>query len=80
MRVLGPALLVFAVQLVFLWIPPLSSPQVYVLGFTRGLLVALMATGLWLVHRANRVVNFAQADLGLLPASLSVNLVVLSGI
>ncbi|MEZ5238254.1 MAG: hypothetical protein R2716_04705 [Microthrixaceae bacterium] len=38
-RVLGPALLVLTVQLVFLWVPPTESPQVYLLGLTSGLLV-----------------------------------------
>lgn len=76
----GPALAVLSFQLVFLWIPPIEDPQVYLLGLTQGLLVALMAMGLSLIHRANRIINFAQADLGIVPAALAVNLVVLSGI
>ncbi len=76
----GPALVVFAFQLAFLWISPAQEPQVYLMGFTQGLLVALMAMGLALIHRTNRVINFAQADLGILPAAIAVNLVVLSGL
>ncbi len=79
-RVLGPALAVMAFQLVVFWIPPFEEPQVYVLGLTQGLLVALMAMGLSLIHRANRIINFAQADLGIVPAALAVNLLMLSGI
>lgn len=71
---------VIALQWLFVWIPPTSEPQVYLLGVTQGMLVALMATGLTLIHRTNKVINFAQADLGLLPGALAVNLVVLSGI
>ncbi|MFV0317930.1 MAG: ABC transporter permease subunit [Microthrixaceae bacterium] len=79
-QIIGPALCVVAAQLVFLWISPTASPQVYVLGLTQGLLVALMATGLWLVLRTNQIINFAQADLGYLPATIAVNLVLLSGV
>lgn len=80
LRVVGPAVAVLAFQLAFLWIPPTEDPQVYLLGLTQGLLVALMAIGLSLIHRANRIINFAQADLGIVPAAVAVNLVVLSGI
>ncbi len=79
-RVFGPALAVLALQLAVFWVPPGDDPQVYVLGLTQGLLVALMAVGLSLIYKANRIINFAQADLGLLPAALAVNLVVLSGL
>ncbi len=79
-QVVGPALGVLVFQLVVFWIPPFEEPQVYLLGLTQGLLVALMATGLSLVQRANRVINFAQADLGILPAAMAANLIVLSGI
>ncbi len=40
---------------------------------------ALLALGLALVYRANRILNFAQGDLGAAPASLAVLLVVSSG-
>ncbi|CAB4885306.1 unannotated protein [freshwater metagenome] len=47
-------------------------------GLVLGMLTALLALGLALVYRANRVLNFAQADLGSVPTSLAVALVVFS--
>jgi ABC-type branched-subunit amino acid transport system permease subunit len=41
--------------------------------------IALIALGIALVYRANRIVNFAQGDLGALPAVLGVMLVVAWG-
>ena len=41
--------------------------------------IALIALGIALVYRANRVVNFAQGDLGAVPAVLGVMLVVAWG-
>ena len=38
--------------------------------------IALIALGIALVYRANRIVNFAQGDLGGVPATLGVMLVV----
>ena len=49
-------------------------------GFTVGLLVALLALGMALVYRANRVLNFAQADLGVVPTSIAAHLIFLSGL
>ena len=49
-------------------------------GATIGLLTALIAVGMALVYRANRVVNFAQADLGYVPALLGVMLVAITGV
>jgi Branched-chain amino acid ABC-type transport system, permease components len=45
-----------------------------------GLLTALLAVGMALVYRANRVLNFSQADLGFVPATLSVGLIVFNGL
>jgi branched-chain amino acid transport system permease protein len=42
--------------------------------------IALIALGIALVYRANRIVNFAQGDLGGVPATLAVMLVVSSGL
>ncbi len=42
--------------------------------------IALIALGIALVYRANRIVNFAQGDLGAVPASLGVMLVVAWGL
>lgn len=49
-------------------------------GATIGALTALTAVGMALVYRANRVLNFAQADLGYVPGLLGVLLVSVSGL
>jgi len=49
-------------------------------GVILGMLGALSAIGLALVWRANRIVNFAQGDLGGLPATFAVLLVSLAGL
>ncbi len=63
-------------QLVFFGMPA----GAWVRGIVIGLLTALLAVGMALVYRANRVINFAQADLGFVPASLAVGLIVFSGL
>ncbi|MFN7968601.1 MAG: ABC transporter permease [Acidimicrobiales bacterium] len=74
-RTIGPAVVVVAIQLI--WFP---MPAGGVLsGVILGLLGALGAVGLALVWRANRVVNFAQGDLGAFPATLAVLLITLAG-
>lgn len=74
-RSLAPlGLLVLVQQL--LW----PAPSGVVLnGALVGARVALIALGIALVYRANRVVNFAQGELGALPASFAVMLVVAAG-
>ncbi len=55
---------------------PFPAPLgVVVNGALVGSRVALIALGIALVYRANRVINFAAGDLGQLPASLAVLLV-----
>ena len=49
-------------------------------GVVIGLLTAMVSVGMALVYRANRILNFAQADLGYIPASLSVMIVITSGL
>ena len=71
-----PALGLVAVQLVFFGMPA----GAWVRGVVLGLLTALLAMGMALVYRANRVINFAQADLGFVPTSLAVGLIVFSGL
>jgi branched-chain amino acid transport system permease protein len=44
---------------------------IWLQGITVGLLGALVAVGMALVYRANRILNFAQGDLGVVPATLS---------
>lgn len=51
----------------------------WIRGVVIGLLTALLAIGMALVYRANRVLNFAQADLGFVPTSLVVGLIAFSG-
>ncbi len=71
----GPAIAILAVQRVFFGAPA----GILLSGATIGLLTALIAVGMALVYRANRIVNFAQADLGYVPGLLGVMLVVFSG-
>jgi branched-chain amino acid transport system permease protein len=65
-------LLFYFVQQWF-WPAPLG---VLVQGLVIGGLTALVAFGIALVYRANRVINFAQGDLGGVPASVAVLLIV----
>ena len=73
---MGPIAAVVAAQIVFFPMPF----GVWVQGVVLGLLGALMAVGLGLVYRLNRVVNFAQGDLGSAPAVLAVGLIGFSGV
>lgn len=70
------ALLAFAV---LFW--PIPAPLGVILnGVLVGGRIALIALGIALIYRANRVVNFAQGDLGAVPASLSVLLIISTGV
>jgi branched-chain amino acid transport system permease protein len=60
-----------------LWPAPIG---VFVQGMVIGGLTALIAFGLALVYRANRIINFAAGDLGGVPAALSVLLILGPGI
>ncbi len=71
-----PAAGLIAVQLIFFGMPA----GAWVRGVILGLLTALLAMGMALVYRANRVINFAQADLGFVPTTLAVGLIVFSGL
>ena len=48
---------------------------VLVFGVIVGLLYAMVAFGLILVYRANRIINFAQAEIGAVPAVMAVLLI-----
>ena len=72
----GPVLAVVAVQQVLFPVPS----GVFLQGVVIGLLTAMVSVGMALIYRANRVLNFAQGDLGYLPASLAVMLVIASGL
>jgi branched-chain amino acid transport system permease protein len=71
-----------AAAIVAIWIAgdhllPRGLPLGIVLvGLVMGSLYALIAMGLVLIYRANRVVNFAQAELGAVASVLAVELVV----
>ena len=66
----------FYVALQLLWPTPFGM---VVWGLVLSSLIALLAFGLVLIYRSHRVINFAQADLGAVPAALCVSLVVLRG-
>ncbi len=66
----------FVVQLV--WFPlPLG---LWIDGLARGVLGAMLAIGMALVYRANRVVNFAQADLGQVPTGFAAAFILFWGL
>ncbi len=71
-----PAVLIIALQLVVF--PTGTGP--WALGVLSGLLTALVALGLALIYRSNRILNFAQADLGMLPTTVSVGLICVTGL
>ncbi len=73
---LAPALGIVAVQLAFF---PLSL-GLFVRGVIVGLLTALVAVGLALTYKSNRILNFAQGDMGGAPAVLAFLLVLGSGV
>jgi branched-chain amino acid transport system permease protein len=72
----GPALGIVAVQLVFF---PVSS-GIFVRGIVVGALTALIALGMALIYKANRIVNFAQTHMGYAPALLAFLLMEASGL
>lgn len=78
-RVVGPAVLILIGQAIFFPIP-FGAPGVYLYGITLGLLTALVALGMALIYRANRILNFAQGELGLVPTVLAVCLTAYSGV
>jgi branched-chain amino acid transport system permease protein len=61
----GPAVVILALQSV-IFPMPLGT---YLYGMILGLLAALVALGMALIYRANRILNFAQGELGLVPTS-----------
>lgn len=58
---------IVGIQLVFFGLPF----GLWLHGLTLGGLNAVMAVGMALIYRANRVVNFAQAELGTVPTSFA---------
>ena len=74
-QVFGPAVAVLALQFVAFPIPP----GVYAYGVVLGALGALVAVGMALTWRANRIINFAQGQLGVVPAVVSACLLIFRG-
>lgn len=75
-RSLLPILAVVVVQVTLF---PMPAPE-WLQGAVLGLLGAMLAVSLGLVYRINRIINFAQADLGTAPAVLAYGLIGLSGV
>jgi branched-chain amino acid transport system permease protein len=75
-RSLAPACAILVAQMVLF---PAPAGIVF-RGLVVGGLTALIALGMGLVYRANRIVNFAQADLGLAPTVLAFLLIDRSGV
>jgi branched-chain amino acid transport system permease protein len=57
-----------------------SPPQILFFGSCLGALYGLIGASVILVYRTNRIVNFAVAGLGAVPAVLSILLIVLKGL
>ncbi len=74
-RVATPVAGVLWLQVAFFPLPPGH----WMFGLVLGAVASLVALGMALVYRANRVLNFAQAELGTAPAVLVVGLVTLGG-
>ncbi|HSS11212.1 MAG TPA: ABC transporter permease [Acidimicrobiales bacterium] len=55
-------------------------PGIVLFGVIYGSLCALVAIGIVLVYRANRIINFAQAQLGVLAAVVAIELTVTYGV
>jgi len=55
-------------------------PGIVLLGVIYGALYALVAIGIVLVYRANRIINFAQAQLGVIAAIVAIELHVTYGV
>ena len=74
--ILTPPAITLALQLVFFPVPA----GVWVEGLIVGGLTGLVALGMALVYRTNRVLNFAQGDMGTLPTVLVVLLITNTGL
>ncbi|MEM7140005.1 MAG: ABC transporter permease [Actinomycetota bacterium] len=48
-------------------------------GVILGLITSLVSLGMWLIYRANRVINFATAEFGFLPGVVAMLLIVETG-
>jgi branched-chain amino acid transport system permease protein len=53
---------------------------IVLLGIVYGSIYAILAVGIVLIYRGDRIINFAQAQIGVLPAVLAIELVVTFGV
>src|SRR3954454_25395053 len=79
LRPIGPFVPALAIIVLQLIVFPMGIGT-WALGVVVGLLTALVALGLALIYRANRILNFAQGDLGTNPTPLAVGLIAVSGL
>lgn len=73
--VAGPAAVMIAVQFVLFPLPA----GMYLHGLALGCLASVSAVGMSLVYRANRIINFAAGQIGLVPAVVATSLSLFSG-
>src|SRR3984957_16737987 len=70
-----------AVWAVLAAILPKGLPTgIVLLGIVYGAIYAILAVGIVLIYRGDRIINFAQAQIGVLPAVLAIELVVTFGV
>jgi branched-chain amino acid transport system permease protein len=74
--IVTPAAITLAIQLIFFPVPA----GVWVEGLIVGGLTALVALGMALIYRTNRILNFAQGDMGAVPTVLVVLLITNTGL
>lgn len=79
LRPLGPFVPALAIIVLQLAVFPVGIGT-WILGVVFGMLTALIALGLALIYRSNRILNFAQAELGTVPVTLTVGIIVVSGL
>ncbi|MGH9030908.1 MAG: ABC transporter permease [Acidimicrobiia bacterium] len=77
LAVLVPIVALFFAVRIWPWPAPVG---VLLDGALAGGRIALVALGIALIYRANRVINFAQGDLGVLPTTLVVMLIISTGV
>lgn len=70
---MAAATIVCLVAIQLYWYP--MPFGLWVRGLVLGLLTSMLAIGMALIYRANRVVNFAQADLGTVPTGFAAALI-----
>jgi branched-chain amino acid transport system permease protein len=73
---LALSIVVFVIGVKIIFGPP---PALFLFGIATGALYGLIATGIILIYRTNRIINFAAAAIGAVPAIFAVLLQVLKG-